>query len=73
MRVVILNSQELDGLFRVTFNSVGEVASALATTSIAALTAGFHLVLTWSMENTASSAVKSAPLENFTPSRNLNV
>jgi len=71
--VVILNSHELDGFFRVTLSSVGETASALSTTSIAALTAGFHLVLTWSMENTASSAVKSAPLVNFTPSRSLNV
>src|SRR6478609_1942583 len=71
--VVILNNHELDGFLSVTVNSVGEVASALSTTSIAALTAGFHLVLTCSMENTASSAVKSAPLENFTPSRNLNV
>src|SRR6185312_10035382 len=71
--VVILKSQELEGLFSVTFNSVGDVASALSTTSIAALTAGFHLVLTCSMEKTASSAVKSAPLVNFTPSRSLNV
>ena len=73
IRVVIANSQELLGCFRVTFSVVADTGSALATTFIPALSEVVQLDLTRSMLNAASCAVKGLPSLKVTPSRSVKV